>query len=102
MHVAPELAFSLPTGSARPGRGANAVGFGVAVPVSVTLTRALVAHAYAGASHLPGTEDESGVRGALNLGNVQLVPGLAMPIGFADGETDTGWLLYLSVEHSFR
>lgn len=142
VHVAPELAFSLPSGSARLGRGASTLGLGLTVPVSVTLARTLVAHANAGASHLPGTEDEDGVResrtdwllggslvwlarqnlnllleavrepdaftlspgvrGAVNVGSVQIVPGVAMPIGFEDGESDTAWLLYLSVEHSFR
>ena len=43
-----------------------------------------------------------GVRGAINAGAVQIVPGVAMPVTFDDGASDTEWLLYLSVEHSFR
>jgi hypothetical protein len=142
VHVAPELAFSVPTGSARLGRGASTLGFGVTLPVSVALTPALVGHANAGVSHLPGTEADDGtrisrtdwllggslvwlarpklnllveavrdtdaftvapgLRGAIEVGNVQVVPGFAVPTTYEDGESDTSWLLYLSVEHSFR
>ena len=142
VHVAPELAFSLPTGSSRLGRGSSVLGFGATLPVSVTVAPTLVAHVNAGVSHLPGTEDAAGtrvsrtswllggslvwlarqnlnllvegvgdsdvftlspgVRGAIETGGVQIVPGVAMPVAFADGESDTGWLFYLSVEHRFR
>jgi hypothetical protein len=129
VHVAPELAFSIPTGSARLERGADALGFGVTLPVSVTVSPTMVAHANAGVAHLAGTRDAEGarvsrtdwlnllvegighadgftlspgVRGAINTGDVQIVPGLAMPVTFDDGESDTEWLLYLSVEHSFH
>ena len=43
-----------------------------------------------------------GVRGAIDLGSVQIVPGVAMPVTFDEGESDTGWLFYLSVEHPYR
>lgn len=43
-----------------------------------------------------------GARGALEVGRVQIVPGLAFPVTFEDGETDSDWFLYLSVEHAFR
>jgi hypothetical protein len=142
VHVAPELAFSIPTGSARLERGADALGFGVTLPVSITVAPTVVAHANAGVSHLAGTRDAEGarvsqtdwllggsvvwlarpalnllvegirhadgftlspgMRGAINTGNVQIVPGLAMPVTFDEGESETEWLLYLSVEHSFR
>lgn len=85
------------------------------VPVSVTVARALVAHVNAGVSHLPGAQNEDGtrvrrtdwlfggsliwlarqnlnlLRGAINTGSVQIVPGIAMPVAF-----------YLSVEHPLR
>lgn len=142
VHVAPEVAFSIPTGSVRLGRGADALGVGVTLPVSVTVAPMLVAHANAGVSYLAGAADGDahrpastdwllggsivwlahpklnllvegvreteaftlapGVRGAIEIGSVQIVPGIAMPVTFEDGESDTEWLLYLSVEHPFR
>jgi hypothetical protein len=42
-----------------------------------------------------------GVRGAINLGELQIVPGLAAPLGMIDGESRLGFLLYLSLEHPF-
>lgn len=131
IHVAPELALSLPTGDESLGRGVDALGLGVSIPLSVTLTRTLVAHANAGVSHLQRTDwllgaslvwltgrrlnllmegvgDREtftlspGVRGAIDLGSVQIVPGVAMPVTFDEGERDTGWLFYLSVEHPYR
>ncbi len=62
LHVAPELALSLPTGSARFGRGLDAPGFGVTVPLSVTIAPSFVAHANAGLSLVPGLEDAQGAR----------------------------------------
>lgn len=43
-----------------------------------------------------------GVRGAIELGRVQVVPGIAVPVVFDEGEHSADWLLYLSVEHPFR
>ncbi|MGH7664402.1 MAG: transporter [Gemmatimonadaceae bacterium] len=44
-----------------------------------------------------------GVRGAINLeSGMQIVPGIAMPIEWSDGESATLLFLYLSVEHAFR
>ena len=43
-----------------------------------------------------------GLRWAMNLpGDMQIVPGLAFPIGLTDDSTDYGAFFYLSVEHSF-
>ena len=43
-----------------------------------------------------------GLRWAINLpGDVQIVPGLAFPIGLTDDSTDYGVFLYFSLEHSF-
>jgi hypothetical protein len=40
-----------------------------------------------------------GVRGAINLGDLQIVPGCAVPITFSGEGVTTGWFLYLSFEH---
>jgi hypothetical protein len=42
-----------------------------------------------------------GVRGAINRGALQIVPGLALPLSFRTGETKLGFLIYLSFEHPF-
>jgi|WetSurMetagenome_2_1015567.scaffolds.fasta_scaffold106867_2 hypothetical protein len=42
-----------------------------------------------------------GMRAAINLGELQIVPGFAVPVTFSGGETTTGWFLYLSFEHPF-
>jgi hypothetical protein len=43
-----------------------------------------------------------GVRAALNLGSLQVVPGLSVPFSRAAGDTETGLFFYLSFEHPFR
>ena len=40
-----------------------------------------------------------GVRFAMNLGRLQIVPGAAVPFFFRAGQTDTGLFFYLSFEH---
>jgi len=43
-----------------------------------------------------------GARWAINLpGDVQIVPGVALPIGVSDEAMDYGMFLYLSIEHPF-
>jgi hypothetical protein len=42
-----------------------------------------------------------GFRYAINLESLQIVPGLAFPITFSEGETTSGMFLYLSLEHPF-
>lgn len=42
-----------------------------------------------------------GFRYAINLESLQIVPGLAFPITFSEGETTAGMFLYLSFEHPF-
>jgi hypothetical protein len=42
-----------------------------------------------------------GIRAALNFDNLQIVPGLAVPVRFHDGESETGIFGYLSFEHGF-
>ncbi|MFA5834730.1 MAG: transporter [Bacteroidota bacterium] len=42
-----------------------------------------------------------GVRWAIDIGELQIVPGLAFPIHFVNGNKDDGFVLYLSFEHSY-
>ena len=43
-----------------------------------------------------------GLRWAINLpGELQIVPGLAFPIGLSDDAIDYGVFFYLSIEHPF-
>jgi hypothetical protein len=43
-----------------------------------------------------------GVRGAIDVGGVQIVPGVALPLSRSDGRTHAGVFAYLSVEHAFE
>lgn len=43
-----------------------------------------------------------GLRAAIDRGGVQIVPGIAFPMTFSDGESDAGLFFYLSLEHAFR
>lgn len=43
-----------------------------------------------------------GVRAAINLGRLQVVPGVAVPLTRTDGRTQAELLLYLSLEHPFK
>lgn len=43
-----------------------------------------------------------GVRGAVNLGGVQIVPGFALPVAWTRGEADSDLFFYLSLEHRFQ
>jgi hypothetical protein len=43
-----------------------------------------------------------GVRGAINFGSLQVVPGLAVPIRYGGGRRSTGLFAYVSLEHPFR
>lgn len=40
-----------------------------------------------------------GIRGAVDIGAVQIVPGVALPVRFAGSERQAGLFAYLSVEH---
>jgi hypothetical protein len=42
-----------------------------------------------------------GVRGAIDLGDLQIVPGLAFPLGVGPSRGDRAVFLYLSLEHPF-
>jgi len=42
-----------------------------------------------------------GIRVAINLGNLQIVPGLAVPVLMAEGTSRVGLFSYLSFEHPF-
>ncbi len=44
-----------------------------------------------------------GVRGAINMSSgMQIVPGIAVPIGLGPSRGDRAVFVYLSVEHAFR
>ncbi len=43
-----------------------------------------------------------GLRGAVNVGGVRMVPGFAIPLSRAGGESDPDLFFYLSLEHRFR
>jgi Putative MetA-pathway of phenol degradation len=43
-----------------------------------------------------------GVRGALDAGDLQIVPGIAYTIGLGEGSDEDGIFLYLSFEHPFQ
>ena len=153
--VAPRLSAILPTGDVQRGRGAGAVGVQINVPVSVELSRWLVAHSNAGATYTPSSRNALGQRAAtrdFNLGQsliwlvsptfnllveaawtsseevvapaararseafvispgfraalnfpsrLQIVPGLAFPLGVGPSAGEQRVLVYLSFEHSF-
>jgi hypothetical protein len=42
-----------------------------------------------------------GLRQAIDIGSLQIVPGIAMPVMIAEGETHIGAFFYLSFEHPF-
>ena len=58
--VAPRLSVLLPTGDAERGRGAGGAAVQVNLPVSLTLSPALVAHTNAGATLTPAARNEAG------------------------------------------
>jgi hypothetical protein len=43
-----------------------------------------------------------GIRGAFNVGRVQVVPGIAVPIGVGQSSGERALFLYLSLEHAYR
>jgi len=43
-----------------------------------------------------------GVRGAIDIGGLQIVPGVALPFTRSEGRTHTGVFAYLSLEHAFK
>jgi hypothetical protein len=51
--------------------------------------------------HLGQTIINPGLRFAIDIGELQIVPGLAMPITFSQGKTTSAIFLYLSFEHPF-
>ncbi len=42
-----------------------------------------------------------GVRYAIDIGSLQIVPGLALPVTFGEGDSKSGFFSYLSLEHPF-
>lgn len=51
--------------------------------------------------HSSETIINPGVRGAINMGKLQIVPGLSLPLFISNHETNPGFLIYLSFEHPF-
>jgi hypothetical protein len=154
--VAPRLSVLLPTGDAERGRGAGGAALQVNLPVSLTLSRALVAHTNAGATLTPAARDADGnearttgvnlgqslvwlvhpkanllleavwardeevtgpdaragrsslflspgVRFAIDLpSGLQIVPGVAVPVGVGPSDGERSLLFYLSLEHAYR
>jgi hypothetical protein len=49
----------------------------------------------------PGIRGAGNVKGGVEKGGVQIVPGIAVPITWRDGDTTTQLFLYISVEHTF-
>jgi hypothetical protein len=43
-----------------------------------------------------------GLRGALNLGDLQVVPGASYIVGLGEGADENGVFVYLSLEHPFK
>lgn len=72
-----------------------------AVWLAVPWMNLLVEGVYFGASgEVPNFVVSPGVRWAVNLGSVQVVPGVALPVNLSDSSDDQ-LFLYLSVEHPF-
>jgi len=68
---APRVSMLLPTGDSRLGRGAGGTGIQTQLPVSLVVTKKLVAHWNAGATVIPHARNDSGARAATfgyNLG----------------------------------
>ena len=153
--LAPSLTLVLPTGDSRRGLGAGGTGFEVKLPLSVELSRQVVAHSNAGISYTPRARDtfgntaaargyalgqsviwlahpnlnlmlesvwavtrevtgprqtarttefllSPGLRTAINLrSGLQIVPGLAFPIGIGASRGERAVFAYLSFEHPF-
>jgi hypothetical protein len=54
-----------------------------------------------GVEHTTSWIMSPGIRAALNLGSLQVVPGFALPFTRSDGDTVHDYFLYLSFEHPF-
>jgi hypothetical protein len=51
--------------------------------------------------HNAETTINPGIRGAINLGSLQIVPGCSFPVFISNKKADTGFLIYLSFEHPY-
>lgn len=152
----PRVSVLLPTGDYRRARGAGSTGIQTQLPVSLVVTKKLVAHWNAGATLVPSARNDSGARAATfgyNLGQsfvwllhprfnflletvfyrneeviaprttqwsstlllnpgirwaynfkngLQIVPGIAVPLGAGPSSGEKGVFLYLSLEHPYR
>lgn len=133
----PRLSVILPTGNEAKGLGTGGTGFQANLPLSVTLSSALVTHWNAGVTLTPSIDEtvynagasaiwrahalvnvmlelvwsgtdandgvtllNPGVRWAHNVGSLQIVPGVAVPLDLGPGQS-TGVFVYFSLEHPF-
>lgn len=153
---APRLSLLFPSGDETEHRGTGGAGVQFNLPLSVTISRSLVANSNLGATLIPSARNglgqkaavheyfagqsliwlarptfnvmleaawssseevtgagrtsrgsrfflAPGVRGAINRkSGLQIVPGLAVPIGIGASRGDTAVFVYLSFEHPFR
>ncbi len=51
--------------------------------------------------HSSETIISPGIRAAIDVGSLQIVPGLAVPVRFSEGDRSVGSFVYLSFEHPF-
>ena len=51
--------------------------------------------------HSSETIISPGIRAAVDVGSLQIVPGLAVPVSFSEGSSLIGSFVYLSFEHPF-
>jgi hypothetical protein len=107
----PRLTLLVPTGDAGRALGTGGLGAQVNLPMSAVLSPGLVSHTNLGATHVFAAKGQGGaesiteawlspgIRFALNLpGHLQVVPGVAVPIGIGPSRGKTGLFLYFSVE----
>jgi hypothetical protein len=130
--AAPRLSLLVPTGSEAKGIGNGGFGVQVNLPVSVTLAQRFVTHGNAGWTATSGADEyglgaslvwlarptfnvlieavwtdalvvNPGIRWAHNFASgLQIVPGIAFPIGVGTARGETGVFVYLSFEHRFK
>jgi hypothetical protein len=153
--IAPRFSVFVPSGNEKQGRGAGATGYQAEIPVSIVLSRTLVAHSNLGYTWTPRATDGEGGRANLQSwavgqsivwlasrrvnflleatyarqqeisggavspvrsafvspgvrwsydfdSGLQIVPGIAFPIGVGPSRREKSVFLYLSFEHPFR
>ncbi len=122
--MAPRLSVLLPTGDSTKGFGAGGTGIQMSVPFSWVHNNLLTTHWNLGTTITPSQRNlfgetastykdktlrdnavllSPGVRWAYNFkSGMQIVPGVAFPVGVGPSSGDWGILLYFSIEHPYR